>query len=157
MKDFFRDIFEYHHHFNRLLIDQVELYETVLPQRTYPMVCHILNASQVWNSRISSLTAPGVHQMHSFNECRRMDDTIFKDVLVILGNYDLDETIHYENSSGNEFTNSISDILFHASNHATHHKGQIISDFRLSGIEPLVTDYIFYKRGQHSDTKNPAQ
>jgi uncharacterized damage-inducible protein DinB len=146
MKDFFRDIFEYHHHFNRLLINQVELHKTSLPQRTYPLVCHMLNASQVWNSRISSLPAPGIHQMHTFDECRQMDDTIFKDVLGILEDHDLAETIPYKNSSGKEFANSIRDILFHAANHATHHKGQVISDFRLAGIEPLVTDYIFYKR-----------
>ncbi|MEP7107041.1 MAG: DinB family protein [Ferruginibacter sp.] len=148
MKDFFKDVFEYHHHFNQLLIEQLALHEAALPQRTIPLFCHILNASQIWNSRILALPAFGVHQIHAVNECGQIDDAIFRDVLSILENYDLSTIIHYKNSAGNEFSNSVRDILFHAVNHATHHKGQVISDFRLSGFEPLVTDYIFYKRAQ---------
>ena len=149
MKDFFKDIFQFHHHYNQLLIDQVALHETALPKRTFPLVCHILNAGQIWNSRILLLPSLGVHQMHTFSECRQIDDTIFRDVLEILENRALSEIIHYKTSTGQEFANSIRDILFHSANHATHHKGQVISDFRLSGIEPLITDYIFYKR-EHS-------
>jgi uncharacterized damage-inducible protein DinB len=45
-----------------------------------------------------------------------------------------------------EYINSIQQILFHVANHFSHHKGQIISDLRQSGIDPIVIDYIFYKR-----------
>jgi uncharacterized damage-inducible protein DinB len=151
MQDLFKDIFEYHHHFNQLLIDEVALHETALPQRTYPLVCHVLNAGQIWNSRILALPPLGVHQMHTFDDCRQINGAVFQDVLKILESHDLSETIYYKNSSGKEFANSIRDILFHAANQATHHKSQVISDFRMSGIEPLVTDYIFYKREQHSN------
>lgn len=30
---------------------------------------------------------------------------------------------------------------------ATYHRGQIATDFKNTGLQPLVTDYIFYKRG----------
>lgn len=146
MKDLFKDIFEYHHHFNQLLIEQVALHEAALPQRTYPLLCHILNACQIWNSRILGLPGLGIQQMHSFSGCKQLDDANFRDVLSILEHCDPGKIIQYNNSAGKGFSNYTRDILFHAANHATHHKGQIISDFRLSGIEPLITDYIFYKR-----------
>ena len=37
-------------------------------------------------------------------------------------------------------------MLFHFVNHSTYHRGQIASNLKEHGIEPLVTDYIFYKR-----------
>ncbi|QLH28398.1 MAG: hypothetical protein HWD63_02710 [Candidatus Parvibacillus calidus] len=37
------------------------------------------------------------------------------------------------------------DIIFHIINHSTYHRGQIAMEFRQSGLEPLNTDYIFYK------------
>jgi uncharacterized damage-inducible protein DinB len=64
----------------------------------------------------------------------------------ILNTLPIDKSITYKTFKGDGYTNTIQDILFHVSNHSTHHRGQIISDFRQSGIEPIVTDYIFYKR-----------
>lgn len=151
MKEFFKEIFEYHHHFNRLLIEQLALHETALPKRTYPLFCHVLNASQVWNSRILSTRPLGVHELHTCNDCMLVNNEILNGVLEIVEHRDLMESIAYVNTAGKSFSNTIRDILFHSANHATHHKGQVISDFRLSGIEPLVTDYIFYKRVQGSN------
>src|SRR5690349_3236395 len=111
MKEFFLEMFEYHHHFNLLLIGQVELHKEALPQRSFPLLCHVLNASYVWNSRILLLPSPGVNQMHTFNECRQMNDAIFNDVQAILKDRDLDEIIQYKNFAGVEFANSIRDIL----------------------------------------------
>ncbi len=148
MKEFFKEIFEYHNHFNRLLTEQLALHEKALPQRTYPLFLHVLNASQVWNSRILATRPLGVHELHTYNDCMQVNNDILKGVLEIVEHRDLMESIAYVNTAGKAFSNSIRDILFHSANHATHHKGQIISDFRLSGIEPLVTDYIFYKRVQ---------
>ncbi len=146
MKDFFKDIFEYHHHFNQLLIEQLALYQTALPLRTYPLFCHVLNASQVWNSRILGVTPLGVHQVHTYSQCTQVNNDIMEGVTQIVEHRDPMETIAYVNTAGESFSNTIREILFHSVNHATHHKGQVISDFRLSGIEPLITDYIYYKR-----------
>ncbi|MBL7865765.1 MAG: damage-inducible protein DinB, partial [Cyclobacteriaceae bacterium] len=57
-----------------------------------------------------------------------------------------EKVVQYTNTKGQSFSNTVRDILFHVANHTTHHRGQIISDFRQSGIQPLVTDFIFYIR-----------
>ncbi|MCF8317339.1 MAG: hypothetical protein K9I02_01220 [Haliscomenobacter sp.] len=54
--------------------------------------------------------------------------------------------INYSNSKGQLFSNSIQDMLFHIINHSTYHRGQVATEFKRQGLEPLVTDYIFFKR-----------
>ena len=147
MISFFKEVFEYHHHFNQKLIGEIEKHIEALSNRSHPLYCHILNAHEIWNGRIMGEAAVSVNDVHTFEKCRIMDTLNFKNTIRILESYELDQIISYRNSKGEGFSNTIRDILFHVANHSTHHKGQIISDFRQKGINPLVTDYIFYKRG----------
>ena len=146
MKAFFKDIFEYHNHFNQKLIEQLIEYENNLPERTIPLFSHSINAQQIWNARITGKEKLGVHQIHSLKKCSRIDHENYQETLKIIDERELEEKIAYKNSKGTEFGNSIQQILFHVANHFSHHKGQIISDLRQNGIDPIVTDYIFYKR-----------
>ena len=146
MKEFFKDIFEYHNHFNQKLIEQLIENESSLSERTIPLLSHSINAQQIWNARITNKEKLGVHAVHSLQECKRIDNANYKETLEILKKHELTENIVYTNSKGTEFNNTIQQILFHIANHFSHHKGQIISDLRQSGINPIVTDYIFYKR-----------
>lgn len=146
MKEFFNDIFEYHNHFNQKLIEQLNEYENILPERTIPLFSHSINAQQIWNARITGKEKLGVHQVHSLKECAGIDNENYQETLRIIDERVLEERVIYKNSKGTEFDNSIQQILFHIANHFSHHKGQIITDIRQSGIDPIVTDYIFYKR-----------
>lgn len=146
MKDFFKDLFEYHNHFNQKLIEQLKENENKLPDRSIPLFCHSLNAHQIWNARILNEKPFDVLQIHTLDECKIIDSDNYADTLKILEQRELNEILKYQNSKGTDFQNSIQEILFHVANHFSHHKGQIISDFRQSGITPIITDYIFYKR-----------
>ena len=146
MKAFFTDVFEYHNHFNQKLIELFIEHSNQLSERTIPLFSHCLNAHQIWNSRILNTKEFSVFQVHPLENCKSIDSANFKDSLKIIGTFDFNKVIVYQNSEGNQFKNSMQDILFHIANHFTHHKGQLISDLRQQGIEPLVTDYIFYKR-----------
>ncbi len=146
MKEFFRDIFEYHHHFNQKLIVQILENENGISKKVIPLLSHSINAHQIWNARITESEELDVNQIHTLNECAAIDAQNFEDTLGILNTRELSETVSYTNSKGAAFKNTVQQILFHISNHFSHHKGQIIFDLRQSGIPPLVTDYIFYKR-----------
>ncbi len=146
MKAFFKDIFEYHHHINLKLIEQLIENENRLPVQTIPLFSHSINAHQIWNARIINKEELGVHQNHTLQGCTRIDNNNYQETLKILNDYELDKLITYTNSKGITFKNSIQQIFFHISNHFSHHRGQIISDLRQSRIEPIATDYIFYKR-----------
>lgn len=146
---FFKDMFDYHHHFNQKLADQLNGILTSLPQRTVPLFSHSINAHQIWNGRIrKSTNLLAVHEIHTLEQCKKLDRANYLETIDILSECDPDAQIFYKNSKGIEFTNSIQQILFHISNHFSHHRGQIISDIRQSGTAPLITDYIFHKRSQ---------
>ncbi len=146
MQDFFIDIFQYHHHFNQKLADL--LLENPLPglEKANSLFSHTINAHQIWNARILDKETLGVHQIHTLEYCKLLDTTNFLDTATILDSMELETIISYQNSKGSSFENSVKDIVFHIANHFTHHKGQIIYLLRQNGVEPIVTDYIFYKR-----------
>jgi uncharacterized damage-inducible protein DinB len=146
MKEFFKDIFAYHNHFNQRLTEQLIENKVRLPDRTISLFSHSINAHQIWNARIVKKEEYGVHQVHRLEDCKIIDNENYVETLKILEERGLDEMITYTNSKGLEFHNSIQEILFHVANHFSHHKGQIISNIRQSGVAPIVTDYIFYKR-----------
>lgn len=146
MQDFFKDIFEYHHHFNQKLVGMLQEYQDRITERSIPLFSHIVNAHQIWNSRILNTASLGVNDVHSLERCLDLDKTNFSDTLRILRDVDLAKKIEYKTSKGQPFQNTVREVLFQVVNHTTHHRGQIVSDLRQQGIAPPVTDYIFYKR-----------
>lgn len=147
MKSFFLEMFGYHFHFNNELAKEFEKHQAKLPDRTYSLFCHIQNAHRIWNARILG-NAPGVAvwDVNPVDTNAAHIRENYETTVQILNTLPFEKIITYKTFKGDAYTNTIQDILFHVSNHSTHHRGQIMSDFRQSGIQPIVTDYIFYKR-----------
>lgn len=146
MKQFFKEIFEYNHYCNQKLAELFLEYSGQTSEKSIQLFNHILNAHQVWNNRISpSEPVFGIWQIHELDELSEIDHFNFQKTTQILVDFDLEEMIHSNFSSGKAFQSKVKDILFHAVNHGTYHRGQIASEFRNSGLEPLITDYIIYK------------
>ncbi|MDE3184483.1 MAG: damage-inducible protein DinB [Bacteroidota bacterium] len=147
MKSFFQSLFEYNHHFNQKLYDQFNEHQYKTSKKSINLFNHILNAHHIWNNRIEhKITTFGTWDLHKLHDLKDMDQANYEQSLHILGKSNLDEMIRYSNSQGEAFVNPARDILFHVINHSTYHRGQIAVAFRQLGLEPLVTDYIFYKR-----------
>jgi len=147
MKDFFIELFEYSHFNNQKWTEIFTTCSANLSEKTIKLHSHILNAHHIWNSRIESTKISfGVWDIHSLEDFKTIDKMNFERTLIILNAYDLHSTIQYKNTKGHVFNNSVQDILFHIVNHSTYHRGQIAMEFRLTGQEPLPTDYILYKR-----------
>src|SRR5690554_5676642 len=105
MKEFFRDIFEYHHHFNQKLIVQLLENENAISKKVIPLLSHTINAHQIWNARITESEELGVNQIHTLNECAAINAQNFEDTLGILNTRELSETVSYTNSKGAAFKN----------------------------------------------------
>ncbi|EKB48271.1 DinB family protein [Cecembia lonarensis] len=147
MKPFIKELFEYSHHFNQKLADVFNSNQDKTSEKAVKLYNHILNAHQIWNNRIDpKQTTFGVWELHAVQDLKSIDKTNYEQTLQILDTFDLNETINYANSKGQTFSNGIRDILFHVINHSTYHRGQIATEFKQNGLDPLVTDYIFYKR-----------
>ncbi|HLV62152.1 DinB family protein [Galbibacter sp.] len=147
MKRFFKELFEYNHHFNQMLSDIFIENPDKTSQKAVNLFNHILNAHQIWNNRIHHEQASfGVWELHDNQDIKNIDRINYEQSLRILEKFVLDDSIGYSNTKGHTFNNRIQDIYFHIINHSTYHRGQITTEFRLKGLDPLNTDYIFYKR-----------
>lgn len=147
MKHFFKELFEYSHHFNQKLAEIFKESPDKTSEKAIKLYNHILNAHQIWNNRIDPVQSKfGVWELHPIQDLKSIDETNFGQSLNILDKFDLNEIISYSNSNGQAFRNSIRNLLFHVINHSTYHRGQIATEFKEQGLEPLPTDYIFFKR-----------
>lgn len=144
---FFKELVEYNHHFNQKLADIFVGSPDMISEKAVKLFSHLLNAHHIWNHRIEGKRPIfGVWKPHSISELKDIDQSNYAQTLHILDTVDLDKTIDYSNTSGKAFSNRAKDIVFHIINHSTYHRGQIATEFRQNGLEPLITDYVFYKR-----------
>lgn len=141
-----KDLLDYNYEMNRRLIQLFIENKTTTDARTTSLLSHILNAQQVWNSRILGETPFGVWQLNPSDQLEKINQSVYEKSLKIIEKLPLDKLILYQNTQGKRFSNSVCDILLHIVNHATYHRGQIATAFRIQGIQPLATDYIFYRR-----------
>jgi uncharacterized damage-inducible protein DinB len=146
MINFFRELFEYGDHYNKALINLLIEYQQKVSEKSFQLLNHIINAHQVWNSRILKQSSFGIFEMHPTIELQELNAANFQNTLYILQNTEFAQAIDYSNSKGDKFSNSVRDILFQVINHSTYHRAQIATECRQNGIEPLLTDYIFYVR-----------
>lgn len=147
MKQFFEELTEYSHHFNQKLIDVFIDNPDKISEKAEKLYNHILNAHQIWNNRIDPKQSVfGVWELHPVQDLKGIENANYEHTLQILNKYNLKLIINYSNSKGQLFSNSIQDMLFHIINHSTYHRGQVATEFKRQGLEPLVTDYIFFKR-----------
>lgn len=147
MEQTFKDFFNYNHDCNQKLVAVFEKEESRISARSVQVFNHILDAHAVWISRIQK-TQSSIRpwDLHPVSTLREMDRNNFLASISVLQSHDLAETVSYVNTLGDSYTNSVRDILFHIINHSTYHRGQIAADFRQTGLEPIATDYIFFKR-----------
>ncbi len=118
-----------------------------IPAKAITLFSHILNAQHIWACRILEKTSLyAVWEEHSSETFSSISKSNFESFATIFEKVDLTKVITYSNSSGVTYSNAVSDILFHAFNHSTYHRGQIASLFKANGIQPPITDYIMIKR-----------
>jgi uncharacterized damage-inducible protein DinB len=82
-------------------------------------------------------------------ECRKLSEKNhagYRALLDSASEADLRSLISYQNSKGIAFRTSLGDILMHAALHGAYHRGQVAALMRLSGLEPVDTDFITFSR-----------
>ncbi|MDN3724908.1 DinB family protein [Aequorivita sp. SDUM287046] len=147
MKSFFEDIFEYTHHSNLQLIEIYIKNPEIYSEKIRLLASHTLNAHHIWNHRILGKNAKlDVWQPLELGELQPINSINFKQTMEILDQTTLENSISYTNSKGQLFTNTIVEMLFHIINHSSYHRGQLMTHLKNRGVEPISTDYIFYKR-----------
>jgi uncharacterized damage-inducible protein DinB len=66
----------------------------------------------------------------------------WKDYFAPMTTDKLMETVWYQNTKGEAFTDRVQDILMHVVMHSAYHRGQIATHMRAAGHTPASTDFI---------------
>ncbi|WP_050009588.1 DinB family protein [Flavobacterium sp. B17] len=146
MKEKLIDLLEYTYHFNKEMIKVISENISKTDEKIISLINHTFNAQQIWNSRILGESSFEVWQINPFENLQEINQQNFNKSVEIVKKFDLNQKSEYKNSKGTLFENEIFEMLFQAINHSTYHRGQINSLLKQNGIEPVLTDYIFYKR-----------
>ncbi len=138
-------LFEYNFAMNQRLIGHI--FNGKAPEKTIALFSHILNAQDVWNSRILNKTPKfEVFQIHHPQQFETINKELHTTSHTIIDNIALNKEVSYVNLQQQPFSNTVEDILIHVVNHATYHRAQIAQHMRLNNLEPVATDYISFKR-----------
>lgn len=143
----FQQLFEYDLWANgRILHALVE--NEVSDEKSISWINHIVNAEIIWTERIQGkkhTVAPGL--IRPLREVAPAMYTVHQQLRELVEPYmDYAREIAYQNSRGEQYSNTVRDIFTHIINHSTHHRAQIAARLREIGIAPPGTDYIFFVR-----------
>jgi uncharacterized damage-inducible protein DinB len=110
---------------------------------------HVLAAEQVWLSRIDG-RAPNVPIWPSMeiDECAALaarNQAGFAKHAAAAPDA-LAREVRYRNTKGEEYVNTVEDILLHVALHGSYHRGQVAKIVRGEGGVPQPTDYIVFLR-----------
>ncbi|RXT07184.1 DinB family protein [Ammoniphilus sp. CFH 90114] len=143
-----RKMYEHLDWANRRILEALETAEHLEGLRLF---AHILQAEQVWVSRIVGRDTSQVSiwpegDLSFCSALMEKNKEDFQKLFDQLSDDQLKDTVSYVNSKGTAFKTRLDDILIHVALHGQYHRGQINTRLRASGLEPVNTDYIFYVR-----------
>ncbi|GAB2543294.1 damage-inducible protein DinB [Rufibacter soli] len=151
--DVLKNLTEYNVWANTRILKSLDRIEGALPEYAQLMFSHLLNAQAIWIARITGTKSPvTVLQVHSLEELHQLHEKTSPKLVELYANADAAElarTIEYTNTQGKAYSTKVQDILTHAINHATYHRGQVSRELRLAGHEPINSDYVTYVRIQY--------
>ena len=151
MKEYFKELLEYSHYYNLEIIKKFNDGDLhfMVPDRAIKLLSHTLNAQKIWNSRLAGKeNGVDVWQDLPVDQMEFAEKENFQETLGLLEKEELDRVVKYKNSKGESYENSVRDIIFHVINHSTYHRGQIATEFRKEGIDPIVSDFVYYKHSR---------
>ncbi|WP_169907837.1 DinB family protein [Priestia abyssalis] len=124
-------------------------YQTEI-QSVFPTIAdtiqHIYDVDFLWLSRCMGGEALERLSIHTPEEAQKAFDTLHTAIDELINGSDVTQTISYQNSTGNVFTNTVEEVIRHLVNHGTYHRGNITAMLRQIGHRGVSTDYIYFMR-----------
>jgi uncharacterized damage-inducible protein DinB len=116
-----------------------------------PLLAHLLAAEHIWLARLRNQKATHlVWPQLTVDDCKRLADENAAEYASFVGGLsenDLTAAIRYRNTNGEEFANTVIDILTHVVIHGAYHRGQIAKALGRQGVQAVNTDFITFARG----------
>ncbi len=114
-------------------------------------LAHILGAEQLWLSRFLGVPLgglPSIEDFPSLEILRASWDDFWPQLEFFLASLTEDQIgadFTWMNSRGENHTAPFRQVLFHFVNHATYHRGQVVSQLRQLGYAPASTDLVYWR------------
>ena len=145
MIEHLKRLFAYDDWANREAVTALEQLATP-PPRSVKFLAHIVSAERLWleRLRVEKQTCE-VWPDFSVAQCKLEIADLgerWKNYLASLKEEDLSRSLTYRNSQGESWSNAKQDILLHVILHSTYHRGQIATDMRAAGFNPVCSDFI---------------
>jgi len=111
---------------------------------------HMLGAEWIWLTRWKGTSPTGIPpewDLSTHDALMGAWSVVEADLAVFVGSLTdevLPAPIHYHNTQGAAFSSPLHHLMRHVVNHATYHRGQIVTMLRQLGVEPVSTDMLRY-------------
>lgn len=115
------------------------------------LLSHIINAQKIWYRRViksSTENEVGIWDTHDLEILKNKARKANQKWIDFIADHEVnvEAEIHYQNSKGMNFSNSVWEVCNHLIIHGQHHRAQISLFLRNSDIKPPAIDYIHYAR-----------
>jgi uncharacterized damage-inducible protein DinB len=146
MKAYFKTLFEHEHWANLKVLESIVSADEIA-QKAIDIFSHTIAAQRIWLDRINDInTELKVWEVFETQIMLELLEINYADVNKLIDTQDLEQLIIYQNSKGEHFTSTISQILTHLSLHASYHRGQVVMLLKNHVSTLPATDYILYIR-----------
>ncbi|MEW6195212.1 MAG: DinB family protein [Bacteroidota bacterium] len=148
MQNHFINLFQYNDWANEEIFSVLDSIQNP-PEKILGLLGHIILSQENWLGRVRGGYDNVFWNTLSLDELKQRSKKNTNDWLNLLNNpteNDLEKEYQYRNTKGIEAISSLKDIITHLINHSTYHRAQINLLLRQNSLEPVQTDYIFYKR-----------
>ena len=120
------------------------------PPDALRLFAHVVATEHLWHARIRGAPPrlavwPVLSAAEAVAQASENVDA-YGELLAGEDDASLERVISYRNSAGNDFRNTVAEIVTHVAMHGSYHRGQIAREMRRAGREPVYTDYIGYAR-----------
>ena len=133
--------FEYDLWANRRWLDNLGGFKRL--DRAQAILEHMLSAQHIWLQRCGVKLEHGRENI-ALHGLFQANSEIWQ---VVLDESDVDSLVTYLTSRGEQYTESVGQIMFHVLNHGTYHRGQLRQLAEEDGFENFPeTDLILYFR-----------
>lgn len=111
---------------------------------------HMLWAEEMWLQRWRGESPQGELDPQSFPEVATLRarwaevQRHQRGFLAALSDPDLKRTVSYVNAKGERWSYPLWQMMIHACNHSTYHRGQLTTLLRQLGITPVWTDFLVF-------------
>lgn len=114
------------------------------------LLAHLLAAEHIWLARLEQRASRFVVwpqlTMEACEQLAAENDVGYRSFLARIGPDELERSIVYRNSKGQEFATPVLDILTHVVIHGAYHRGQIAKCIGGRGGIGINTDFITFAR-----------